>query len=100
MNHSHKILQVCPLPPVLAERLPEFGPVDVLSDAPDPAALLAERGGEYTVMVTSGTFGADAELIGKLPALQAICSLGVGYDPIDMNAANARNIVVSNTPDV
>ncbi|MCK9510527.1 MAG: 2-hydroxyacid dehydrogenase [Pigmentiphaga sp.] len=100
MNHSHKILQVCPLPPVLAARLPEFGPVDVLSEMSDPAAFLAERGGEYTIMVTSGTVGADAELMGRMPALQAICSLGVGYDPIDMDAARARGIVVSNTPDV
>ncbi|MCF3643196.1 2-hydroxyacid dehydrogenase [Rhizobium sp. TRM95111] len=42
----------------------------------------------------------DAAMIARLPALEVIASFGVGYDGIDVTAAAARGIVVSNTPDV
>ncbi len=101
MTHTaHSLLQAGPLPPVLAARLAELAPVAVLSEAPDPQAFLAERGAEFTVLVTTGTLGASADLIAALPHLKAICSLGVGYDAIDLGAARARGVVVSNTPDV
>ena len=100
MTMSPKILQACPLPPPLASRLPSLGQLETLSDAPDQAAFLRERGGEFTVLVTTGTHGADQALIDALPNLKAICSLGVGYDAIDLDAVRARGLVLSNTPDV
>lgn len=43
----------------------------------------------------------SAETIARLPdSIRAICSFSVGYDHIDLNAAKARGIVVTNTPDV
>lgn len=43
----------------------------------------------------------SAEVIGRLPQrVRAICSFSVGYDHIDLAAAKARGIVVTNTPDV
>ena len=100
MTMTHKILQACPLPPPLAGKLPALGSVETLSDAPDQAAFLRERGGEFTVLITTGTQGADKALIDALPNLKAICSLGVGYDAIDLEAVRARGVVLSNTPDV
>jgi len=42
-----------------------------------------------------------AEVIQQLPdSVKAICSFSVGYDHIDLEAAKARNIIVTNTPDV
>lgn len=41
--------------------------------------------------------GAEMDL---LPALRLIANYGVGYDAIDIPAANARGIKVTNTPDV
>ncbi len=42
-----------------------------------------------------------AELIGRLPdSVRAICSFSVGYDHIDLAAAKARGITVTNTPEV
>ncbi|MFI8740581.1 2-hydroxyacid dehydrogenase [Stutzerimonas zhaodongensis] len=63
-------------------------------------ALVNQHAQRIDVVVTSGRFGCTAELIERLPNLQAIISFGVGYDAIDVAAARARNIPVSNTPDV
>jgi len=42
-----------------------------------------------------------APVIARLPAsVRAICSFSVGYDHIDLEAAKARGITVTNTPDV
>ncbi len=46
----------------------------------------------------SGRF--PASLIAALPKLEVIGSFGVGYDGVDVKAAAARGIVVTNTPDV
>lgn len=100
MTVVQKILQAVPLPPNLAGQLPTLGPVEVLGDMPDPEAFLKERGGEFTVLVTTGTQGANHALIDALPNLKAICSLGVGYDAIDLDAVRARGLMISNTPDV
>ena len=66
----------------------------------DAEALLAEHAQRIEVVVTSARFGCSAALIEQLPRLRAICSFGVGYDSIDIAAARARDIPVSNTPDV
>jgi lactate dehydrogenase-like 2-hydroxyacid dehydrogenase len=42
-----------------------------------------------------------AEVIQQLPdSIRAICSFSVGYDHIDLDAAKARDIIVTNTPEV
>ena len=43
---------------------------------------------------------ADAALMDLMPNLEIIANFGVGYDGIDTQAARARNIRVTNTPDV
>lgn len=43
----------------------------------------------------------SAQVIAQLPAsVRAICSFSVGYDHIDLDAAKARGIPVTNTPEV
>ncbi|MEH6627278.1 MAG: D-glycerate dehydrogenase [Motiliproteus sp.] len=43
----------------------------------------------------------SAVVIKRLPdSIKAICSFSVGYDHIDLDAAKARGIIVTNTPDV
>lgn len=42
-----------------------------------------------------------AQVIQRLPeSIRAICSFSVGYDHIDLDAAKARGIIVTNTPEV
>jgi lactate dehydrogenase-like 2-hydroxyacid dehydrogenase len=42
----------------------------------------------------------DAALMETLPKLGAVVNFGVGYDTTDVDAAAARGVAVSNTPDV
>jgi glyoxylate reductase len=42
----------------------------------------------------------DAELLDAAPALEVVANIAVGYDNIDVAAATARGVVVTNTPDV
>jgi lactate dehydrogenase-like 2-hydroxyacid dehydrogenase len=95
------VLQVGPLKPSLAQTLADDYAARVLPDEPaDRAAFLSSHGGEITAVVTSGRTGVDAELMAALPNLGAVVNFGVGYDATDVEAAAARGIAVSNTPDV
>ena len=68
----------------------------------DPLGAVAALGSEITscvqIMVGGGELGVSAELMDKLPALKLIANFGVGYDKIDVPAAKARGIMVTNTP--
>ena len=51
-------------------------------------------------IAASGESKVGAELIARLPALEIISVMGVGYDGIDVGAAKARGIQVTHTPNV
>jgi lactate dehydrogenase-like 2-hydroxyacid dehydrogenase len=71
--------------------------VHKLHDAANRDALLAEIGPRIRGIAGGG---ADAALIAKLPKLEIIGNFGVGYDNVDVAAARARSIRVTNTPNV
>jgi len=71
--------------------------VHKLHEMADKDAWLAENGARIRAHAGSGV---QADLMDKLPNLEIIASFGVGYDNIDIAAARARNIRVTNTPDV
>jgi len=48
----------------------------------------------------SGESKVSAELMARLPALEIISIMGVGYDGVDVAAAKARGVMVAHTPDV
>ena len=55
----------------------------------------------YEVVVSMLNDQIDAELISQAgPGLKLIANYGVGFNNIDVKAANARGIYISNTPDV
>jgi len=55
-----------------------------------------------SVRGAAGRYGRriDGALMDRLPKLEIIANFGVGYETVDVRAAKARNIVVTNTPDV
>lgn len=97
----HSVLQVGPLKPSLAQTLSEtYGARQLPEEPAEREAFLAAHGGEVTAVVTSGRSGVDATLMDALPHLGAVVNFGVGYDTTDVDAAAARGVGVSNTPDV
>ena len=66
--------------------------------APDVEAFFRELGPRIRGMATGAQAPVDRTLIARLPALEIIASLGVGYDTIDTGAARERGIVVTHTP--
>jgi D-3-phosphoglycerate dehydrogenase len=82
------------------EALTERFDVHLYYAADDKAALLAAGRDTIRAIATKGEVGASAELMDALPKLEIIACYGVGYDLIDVNAAKARGIRVTNTPDV
>lgn len=67
---------------------------------PERAAAMTEYVDKLRYVQTSGFQGADTALINALPRLELIACCGVGVDKIDLQAAKARGIKVTNTPDV
>lgn len=71
-----------------------------LWQAADRDALLAEVGGRVRGLARAGGTRVDDALMGRLPKLEIVANFGVGYDPVDVQAAARRNVMVTNTPDV
>ena len=74
-----------------------------IPEAPISADRLIEMAvahGAAGVLLWPG-IGMNAERIGRLPAsVKVISTVSVGFDHIDISAANKRGITVTNTPDV
>ena len=63
---------------------------------PDLIARLKDKEG----LVCLITDRIDGEVLAAAPRLRVVANVAVGYDNIDVAAASARRIVVTNTPDV
>lgn len=96
-----RVLQIGPLKPSLAETLKDgYGASTLPTDPAERQAFLSREVADVVAVVTSGRTGVDAELMSALPRLGAVINFGVGFDTTDVDAAAARGIGVSNTPDV
>lgn len=94
------LVQIGSLAPHVNAALKERHGAGALWEQADPIAWLREHGKDVRVVVTSARYGCGAAVIDALPRLEAIVSFGVGYDAIALDAARARGIQISNTPDV
>lgn len=62
---------------------------------------LVELASDAAAVIPCHTEKLTADVIARLPeSVRAICSFSVGYDHIDLAAAKARGILVTNTPEV
>ena len=99
MTKPH-ILQVGPYPEWDQGPLDDAFHAHRYFEAADKAAFLAEVGPHIRGIATRGELGADAAMIAACPKLEIISVYGVGFDAVDLGAARARGIRVTNTPDV
>lgn len=88
------ILQASRIPPFLTEGLKARFEVHARETAA-PEVLARVRG-----IVGGGEARIDAVLLDQCPKLEVITICGVGYDGVDVQAAKARGIPVTHTPDV
>jgi lactate dehydrogenase-like 2-hydroxyacid dehydrogenase len=93
------LLTVAKLAPFLMEPLQGAFTVHDRLHETDPAAFerVAPR---IRAICGSGESKVSAELMARLPALEIVSIMGVGYDGVDVAAAKARGVVVTHTPDV
>ena len=87
------LLQIGGVTDVMRARLEAAFTIHKLADGTYPAEAI-------THIATNGHDGVPADVMGALPNLRMISCYGVGYDAIDVQAAKARGIVVTHTPNV
>jgi len=63
-------------------------------------AWLRQRASRIRAVVTTGALGLSSEAMAALPALEIVAVNGVGLDGVDLDAARARGIAVTTTPNV
>ena len=95
-----EILQVGPYPEWDQVPLDAAFIMHRLFEQSDPAAYLSEIGERIRGIATRGELGADANMIASCPNLEVVSVYGVGFDAVDLDACRARNVRVTNTPDV
>ncbi len=69
-------------------------------EASDKPALLASLAERCEVIVTTGGRGVENEVMQTLPKLRLVSCFAVGVDAVDVEWARARDIAVTNTPEV
>jgi lactate dehydrogenase-like 2-hydroxyacid dehydrogenase len=99
MSNAIHVLSMGQMMPEVERQLAESFTVHRTAETP-LEHILASHGGEIRAVATRGRETCDGLLLARLPKLEIISNFGVGYDSIDVPAAAARRIVVTNTPDV
>jgi lactate dehydrogenase-like 2-hydroxyacid dehydrogenase len=94
-----EVLLVGPSRPILANGLANFA-VHSLSPAANREAFLAAIAHVRAMAVSAPVEQIGDALLARLPVLEIISSVGVGYDHIDADEAAKRGVIVTNTPDV
>ena len=98
-NPNVEVLAAAKLSPLWTPKLNATFTVHDRLHETDPAALAAAAP-RIRAIACGGETRVTAELIAQLPALEIISVMGVGYDGVDVDAAKARGVVVTHTPDV
>lgn len=96
-----RIIVSVPVPEDLrAELAARFDIVDVPVGVPPADALPAElRAGIQGQLITPQT-RVDENLMQSLPSLRVSSNFAVGYDNVDLQAANRHKVLICNTPNV
>ena len=74
----------------------EDNPGDEIMSVNELASRLAGKDGLFATMSER----IDTQLLAACPTLKAVANMAVGYNNIDVDAASAAGVMVTNTPDV
>ncbi|MFI8688115.1 2-hydroxyacid dehydrogenase [Rossellomorea sp. NPDC077527] len=90
------------LPESVIEPLMDEFEVDMWNreDAPVPRDILLEKAEKASALLTMLSDKIDRELLQNADSLRIVSNLAVGYDNIDLKAANEKGVTITNTPDV
>jgi glyoxylate reductase len=86
--------------PVMAEMARRFTLVGRPQERPATRGELLAHAPFADALAVTLTDRVDAEVLAKAPRLKVVAVYAVGYNNVDVAAAAARNVVVTNTPDV
>lgn len=89
---------------VLVETINDYLPIIencgfaiILAQTPtERAKAIATYGEQIDAVLTRGPLGFYADEMAALPHLQIICVIGAGYEHVDLDAAQARGVMVTN----
>ena len=85
----------------LVKKLEKFFIVDIWKGKNPPSKkILKARAQGCWGLLTMLTETIDSDIISDNPSLKIIANMAVGYDNIDIQAANRSSVKVTNTPDV
>ncbi len=98
---ERKVFVTRQLPAASLDRLKGHCDIEVWGEfLPPDYAVLLEKVQEVDGLLSLLTDRIDAQLMDAAPRLRVISNMAVGFDNIDIAAANARGIPVGNTPGV
>ncbi|MBC7501105.1 MAG: D-glycerate dehydrogenase [Herminiimonas sp.] len=96
-----KILIARAIFPDVIERLEQHFEVEAnQQDQVFSADELASRLQDKHGVIATGSERIDTALVAAARSLKAVCNMAVGYNNIDVDAATAAGVMVTNTPDV
>ena len=100
-NMKRTVLALQPLLEEEMKQLEEGYDIIRLWEMSDPVSVIKKHVYDIqAILSTYNSSGVSERLISALPNLEVIVQFGVGYDNIDLEAAQKRGIAVTNTPDV
>jgi lactate dehydrogenase-like 2-hydroxyacid dehydrogenase len=94
------VLQTGGIPPFIEPQFDENFQMQKLHKAADREAFLTQVAPQIRAIATFGAIPITADFMQKLPKLEIVASMGVGYDSVDAKWAGEHGIVVTNTPGV
>jgi lactate dehydrogenase-like 2-hydroxyacid dehydrogenase len=95
-----EVVMPAPMMPLIVEGVARSFTLHRLWETQDQAALLREVGPRVRGLAAGGSVMIDGAMMDRLPNLEIIANMGVGYDRVDAAEAGRRGIIVTNTPDV
>ncbi len=102
MTDRPAVLVTRKLPDAVSARLArDYRPTLNPEDRRYGSGELAAAAADHDALLISPTEKMTAEIIAALPAsIRAVATFSVGFEHIDLGAAKARGLIVTNTPDV